>query len=208
MFVDIVEDEAALDAVLGGPPSPIARGKEITSIDGHCRDYIARTPFLVLATSSLGGTCHATPRGGPPGFVRVLDEHHFAIPDYTGNKRAEAHRDILANPAVQLLFLLPGMGEALRVSGTAVLTTEPALLDTLTTGGTKPPRLALGVTVATAYLQCAKALRRSELWNPDRWPAPDDLPSAAQIFRDHLADGTTAADVQHQLDVSYRDRAW
>jgi PPOX class probable FMN-dependent enzyme len=194
--------------VLGGTPSATSRGKDIDALDDHCRRYIAQAPFLVLATSSAEGFCRATPRGGPPGFVRVLDDHHLAIPDYTGNKRAEAHRDLLANPRMQLLFLLPGMGEALRVSGTAVITREPELLASLATGGARPPKLALGVTVGQAFLQCAKALRRSALWKPEAWPAREALPRAAEILRDHVADGRTVDEVQAHLDVSYRDRAW
>jgi PPOX class probable FMN-dependent enzyme len=207
-FTDIVQDEAQLDAILGAKPSATSANKDIHALDDHCRRYIGLSPFFVLATSAADGTCRATPRGGPPGFVTVLDDHRLAIPDYTGNNRAEAHRDVLVNPQVQLLFLLPGMGEALRVGGTAVLTTDPGLLATLATGGTRPPKLALGITVTHAFLQCAKALRRSHLWDPAAWLPGADLPKAREILRDHVADGRTAEEVQAGLDLSYRERAW
>lgn len=208
MFRDLIKDEDTLDAVLGGTPSSIARAKDILALDDHCRRYIAASPFLVLATSDAEGSCRASPRGGPPGFVHVLDDHHLVIPDYTGNKRAEAHRDLLVNPRMQLLFLLPGMRETLRISGHAVITREPDLLASLVTGGAKPPKLALGVTVTQAFLQCAKALHRSQLWTHEAWPARDELPRAAEIFRDHVADGRTAEEIQAHLDISYRDRVW
>ncbi len=207
-FTHVVPDEAALEAVLGGKPRATSANKDVHALDGHCRDFIARSPFLVLATSGADGACRATPRGGPPGFARVLDEHRLVVPDYTGNNRAEAHRDLLVNPQVQLLFLLPGMGESLRVSGTAVLTTDPELLQTLGTGGPRPPKLALGVTVTHAMLQCAKALRRSRLWDPEAWPPREELPSASAILRDHVADGRTLEEVQAGLDLSYTERAW
>jgi PPOX class probable FMN-dependent enzyme len=207
-FTHVVADEGELDAILGAPPSATSAGKDIHALDGHCRRYIAQSPFCILATSGADGACRATPRGGPPGFVTVLDEHRLAIPDYTGNNRAEALRDLLANPHVQLLFLLPGMGEALRVGGTAVITCDPELLAALATGGTRPPKLALGVTVTQAFLQCAKALRRSQLWDPTVWLPGDELPRAREILRDHVADGRTAEEVQAGLDVSYAERAW
>ena len=113
--------------------------------------------------------CDCSPRGGPPGFARVLDERQLAIPDYTGNRRQDSHVNLLENPHVGLLFLLPGMGETLRVNGRGTLTRDPELLEGLPTGGTKPPRLALHVEVQEAYLHCPKAFLRGGVWDPSTW---------------------------------------
>lgn len=185
-------------------PLPRAWAKEIDRLDDHCRAFIERSPFFVLASSGV----RVTPRGGPPGFVRVLDERHLVFADYTGNRRAESHRDILADPRVQLVFFVPRFGETLRVTGEACLTTDPDLLESLATGGEKPPRLAIGVTVERAFVHCAKALIRSGLWEPERWPDLDGLPSSAQMLRDHVADGRTLERVQSDLDESYATRLW
>jgi PPOX class probable FMN-dependent enzyme len=185
-------------------PLPRAWGKEVPDLDDHCRAFIAHSPFFMLATAGL----NVTPRGGPPGFVRVLDASHLAFADYTGNRRADSHRDILADPRVHLTFLVPRFGETLRVSGEACLTTDPELLGTLATGGDRPPRLAIGVTVDHAFIHCAKALRRSGLWEPERWPDLGGLPPAAAMLRDHVADGRTLEKVQADLDESYATRLW
>jgi PPOX class probable FMN-dependent enzyme len=207
-FTHVIADEAELDAVLKVRSLEARVAKNIAALDDHCRAFIAVSPFLVMATADARGACRATPRGGPPGFAVVLDDHRLVLPDYTGNTRAESHRDLLANPELQLLFFLPGMSETLRVSGTAVLTRAPDLLASLPTGGLKAPALAIGMTVRQAFLQCGKAFRRSHLWDPASWPASSELPNAARILRDHRADGTTEADNQARLDTSYRDGAW
>ena len=203
MFEHRIADEEELREVIP-EPLPRAWGKEIAYLDDHCRAFIERSPFMVLASS---GT-RVTPRGGPPGFVRVLDERHLAFADYRGNRRADSHRDILRDPRVQLTFFVPRVGETLRVGGQACLTTDPELLETLATGGDRPPRLAVGVEVAHAFVHCAKALIRSGLWDPERWPDLEGLPSAAQMLRDHTADGRTLDEVQADLAESYANRVW
>ncbi len=203
MFDRRVASEDELREIIPDP-LPRAWAKEIDHLDDHCREFIAHSPFLVLATSGA----RVTPRGGPAGFVRVLDERHLAFADYTGNRRADSHRDILRDPRVQLVFLVPRFGETLRVTGEACLTTDPELLETLATGGDRAPRLAVGVTVDRAFVHCAKALMRSGLWEPERWPAPDGLPTGAEMLRDHVADGRTLENVQSDLDESYATRLW
>jgi predicted pyridoxine 5'-phosphate oxidase superfamily flavin-nucleotide-binding protein len=139
----------------------------------------------------------------------VLDEQRLALPDYTGNRRQDSNANLLENSHVALLFLLPGMGETLRVNGRARLTREPELLEGLITGGAKPPRLALLVEVAEAYLHCAKAFMRGGVWNPSTWTAADELPSAAQIYRDHRdTPGLTVEQTQAEIEESFRERMW
>lgn len=203
MFGHLVTDEDELREAIP-EPLPRAWGKEIPALDDHCRAFIGRSPFFVLATSGP----NVTPRGGPPGFVRVVDERHLVFADYTGNRRADSHRDILRDPRVQLCFFVPAFGETLRVTGRACLTRDPELLPALATGGDRTPRLAVGVTVERAFVHCAKALRRSGLWEPERWPGLDGLPSAALMLRDHTADDRTLETVESDLARSYSDKLW
>ena len=178
--------------------------KEQRRLDPHCRDFIARSPFMLIASASTRGDCDVSPKGGPPGFVRVLDDLRLAVPDATGNNRLDSMQNILENPRVGLLFLIPRLRETLRVNGRAVLTRDPALIEGMATGG-KPARLALVVTVEAAYLHCAKCMIRSALWDPDSWPEADDLPSAAAILSDHIGIGDLAASEAALVD-SYTNR--
>jgi PPOX class probable FMN-dependent enzyme len=192
-----------------GEPIQAVLDKELDHLDRHCRDFIARSPIALIATADAQGRCDCSPRGGPPGFARVLDERRLVIPDYTGNRRQDSHTNILENPHAGLLFLLPGMGETLRVNGRASVSRDPDLLEDLPTGGTKPPRLALLVEVQQAYLHCAKAFIRGGVWNPSTWTPADELPSAAEIYRDHRATpGLTVEQAKAELETSIRERLW
>lgn len=193
----------------GGYPEPAQRAwdKEITALDGHCARFLALSPFAVLATTDAAGTVTATPRGGPPGFLRVLDEHRLAFADLTGNRRIDALRDIVEHPRVGLLVLVPGMRETLRIHGTAHLTRDPAVLRAVDVPD-RTADLAVGIAVDNAFLQCGKALVRSQLWDPATWPERDELPSAAQAYRDHRASGETADDVARHLEDAYRTALW
>jgi PPOX class probable FMN-dependent enzyme len=192
-----------------GEPQQRVLDKQLDHLDRHCREFIARSPIALLATADADGRCDCSPRGGPPGFARVLGERHLAIPDYTGNRRQDSHANVLENPHVGLLFLLPGMNETLRVNGRATLTRDPALLADLPTGGSKPPGLALHVEVHEAYLHCAKAFLRGAVWDPRTWTPADELPSAAEIYRDHRdTPGLTVEQTQAELEESIRERMW
>jgi PPOX class probable FMN-dependent enzyme len=192
-----------------GEPRRAVLDKQLDHLDGHCRRFIELSPIALLATADADGRCDCSPRGGPPGFASVVDERRLAIPDYTGNRRQDSHANVLANPHVGLLFLLPGMGETLRVNGRASLTTDPELLEGLPTGGTKPARLALVVDVDEAYLHCPKAFIRGGVWDPETWTPRDELPSAAEIYRDHRdTPGLTVEQVSGELAESVRERLW
>jgi PPOX class probable FMN-dependent enzyme len=183
------------------PPKQRSLDKEIDHLDEHCRRFIALSPFVVISSAGADGACEASPKGGPPGFVRVLDEHRLLIPDATGNRRLDSLRKMLENPQVGLLFMVPGMRETLRVKGRVSLTADPELLEGAETGG-RPAQLALLLDVQVAYLHCAKCVIRAGLWDVATWPDRDDLPSAAEILNDHIGLGDVAASAA-ALEESY-----
>ncbi len=165
----------------GGPVD-----KVIDALDHHCVDFLARSPFFVLSTADGDGVCDGSPKGGAPGFVEVLDEHHVAWADYSGNNRLDSFENVVRNDRVALLFLIPGLDETLRINGTATLSTDPELCRRFAVGD-RPARVVVVVTVAEAYLHCAKALRRGGLWDTDSWLPSDELPSGSCIIRDHAS---------------------
>lgn len=190
------------------PPEAPAVHKEIDHLDGHCRDLIARSPFFVLASADAAGRCDASPKGGPPGFVHVLDDRRLAVPDYPGNRRLDSYTNILDQGGVEMIFLIPGMVETLRVRGRACITSDPELLERLDDAG-RTPKLALGVEVERAFLQCGKSLKRSGLWDPGSWPDREGLASAARIFKDHIAlEGITEQAADDHLREDYQHNLW
>ena len=190
-------------------PEPPAKAwaKEVPTLDRHCRDFIERSPFALLGTSDAQGRCDVTPRGGPAGFARVLAPDRLAFADLTGNRRLDALRNVLENPQVGLLFLIPGLRETLRVNGRAYLTRDPEVLRACDVPA-RTADLAVGIIVETAFLHCAKALIRSQLWEPESWPPSDELPSAAEILRDHRGSNTTVAQLEDELSEAYTSRLW
>jgi len=192
----IVQDLAALEAIYG-TPAPASTVKEIDYIHPHYRAFIAAAPFAALATGGPDGL-DASPRGDAPGFVHVEDEKTLMLPDRRGNNRVDSLRNILADPRVALLFLIPGNGNTLRVNGRAAISVDPALLERFAVQG-KPPRSVLVVTVEAVYFQCARAILRSDLWNPEKHVARDALPSIGTILSD-LSDAAVGGE-------SY-DREW
>jgi PPOX class probable FMN-dependent enzyme len=201
-FDDVVTSEDELRALIG-TPSDLALKKEISRLDTHCRAFIARSPFLLLATANAAGQCDVSPKGDAPGFVRVLDDEHLVIPDRPGNRRLDGMRNLLANPHLGLVFLIPGKDETLRVNGRACIIRDAAILDSLAVMG-KRPLVCIGVTVEECFLHCGKAFKRSRLWQPDAWPDLADLPSAARMFYDQARPaGTTAEELQRRLEDGY-----
>jgi PPOX class probable FMN-dependent enzyme len=190
------------------PPDEPAVKKDIDRLDVHCRAFIARSPFVVIASVGADGRCDASPKGGDPGFVRVLDDHRLAVPDYPGNRRLDSWANVLETSQVQLIFFVPGVLETLRVAGRACLTRDPALLASLDDRG-RTPKLALGLDVEVAYLQCGKSLKRSALWDPTTWPPRDALPSIGTMIADHIAmPGITAELADHHLANDYAKNLW
>ena len=175
----IVTSIADLEALYGHPVAA-ATVKEVERITPHYRRYIEASPFVSLATSGPEGL-DCSPRGDRPGFVRVHDETTLMLPDRRGNNRIDSLRNIVRDPRVALLFLIPGIGNTLRVNGRAYISVEPALLDSFAVDD-KAPRSVTVIAVESVYFQCARALVRSELWNPTHHRRQADLPSAGQIL--------------------------
>jgi len=180
-----VSDVAALRELFPAV-SPLAAQKTLGALDKHAQDFIARAPFLCLGTQGPGGRADVSPRGDPAGFVRVLDERTLAIPDRPGNNRLDSLTNILANPSVGILFIVPGFDDTLRVNGTASLQTDPELLDSMSING-RTPRLAIVVRVKEVFMHCAKAFRRSHLWDPDHFQDRGSMPSLAKIILDQTS---------------------
>jgi hypothetical protein len=177
---NLVTSEAELDA-LYGQPAGAAVIKEIDHISEHYRSFIEASPFVVLATSGPEGL-DCTPRGDPAGFVRVVDDRTVMLPDRRGNNRIDTLRNIVRDPRIALLFLIPGVGRTLRINGRAAISIDPDLCASFTMEG-KVPRSVIIVTAESVYTQCPKALVRSRLWDPGRHRAESDLPSTGTIMK-------------------------
>ena len=201
MIIDenLIRDEAGLEAIYG-ESSAGAIAKETDFIHPHYRAMIEASPFMVLATSGPEGL-DASPRGDPTGFVHVLDDKTLLIPDRRGNNRADSLRNILRDDRVALLFLIPGVGETLRVNGRAVISVAPELVGRFPFRGTLP-RSVIVVTAERVYFQCPKALVRSELWNPEKHISRKALPSTGTM----LADITAGMVGGEQYDRDYPER--
>jgi len=200
-FTHLVTNEQEIRQLVG---EPVARSllKERAALDVHCRAFIARSPFLLMATADRDGRCDVSPKGDAPGFVRVIDDRHLVIPDRRGNKRLDGMKNLLVNPHVGLIFLVPGREETLRVNGRAWISQDPALLEPATAHGVTP-LLAIGVEVEQCFLHCVKAFRRSRLWAHAEWPAADALESnACVIFAQIKPDGVTLSEFEQGVKES------
>ena len=187
-----------LEAVYGAP-SDRALVKELDHISDHYRAFVEKAPFVVVASCAPEGL-DCSPRGDPAGFVRVVDRRTVHIPDRRGNNRVDTLRNLVRDPRIALLFLIPGVGETLRINGTAEILIEPALLESFAVNG-KLPRSVISVTVERVYFQCQKALARSRLWEPDARVARSELPSTGEILEALFDDGFDGA----EYDRSYVD---
>jgi uncharacterized protein len=165
-------------------PMEIAIRKDIGELDDMCRRLIAAAPMLFVATQSDDGRADVSPRGGPPGFVTVLDDRHLAIPDATGNRRLDTLENVVSSGRIALIFVIPGRDTTLRVNGRAGVTAAPDVLERLTPVG-KPPRTAIVVETEEVYAHCPKAFVRSKLWDPDSWLDPATLPTSAEVALAH-----------------------
>ncbi|MEM7275992.1 MAG: pyridoxamine 5'-phosphate oxidase family protein [Actinomycetota bacterium] len=185
-----------------GSASVGSKAKEQSVIGDHYRDLIEASPFCALATVGPDGL-DCTPRGDDPGFIRVIDERTLELPDRKGNNRLDSLRNVIDDPRVSLLFLIPGRNETMRINGTAEIIVEPAVLASHAVGG-RAPTTVLRITVDRAYFQCGKAPMRSGIWDPDRWPDISGLPTTGTISSS-FRDGVDVAEYDATLDQRLRE---
>ena len=178
----VIRDEDELPA-LYGPALERSVRTQLDRLDDYCRAFIAASPLVILGTQ-FAGFADASPRGDAPGFVRVADDHTLLLPDRRGNNRLDSLRNIVRNPAVGLLFLIPGANETFRVNGEAVLSRDPALTS-LFTVQEKEPRTVIVIRVKEAYIHCSRALVRADLWNPAKYAAPGAVPTFGEMLAAH-----------------------
>lgn len=194
----LISDEAALRALFPATHA-IAVQKCLDHLDRHAREFIARSPFLCIGTQTPDGRADVSPRGDPKGFVQVLDDRTLLIPDRPGNNRLDTLSNIVANPSVGLLFMVPGFDDTLRVNGTARITVDPALLAGMAVNG-RTPTVAIAVTVREVFLHCAKAFRRSGLWDPTQRQDRSGMPSLVKMILDQTTGAPADPEEQRRLD--------
>ena len=174
-------DGVALTELLG-EPADVVRAKLADRLTSTTRRFVERSPFVLLATAAADGRCDVSPRGDPAGFVRILDARTLLLPDRPGNRLADSLRNILANPHAGLLFLIPGLGETLRVNGRASVVTDMDILEPCAIDG-KVPTLGILIEIEQVFTHCPKAFIRSQLWDPERFADRSELPSAGEVHR-------------------------
>ncbi|MER6811848.1 pyridoxamine 5'-phosphate oxidase family protein [Spirillospora sp. NPDC000708] len=204
---DIVEITSAeeLRALLGAPMRR-AVDKERVTLHAWDREWLARSPFCLISTSDAEGNCDVSPKGDPPGFVHVLDDTTIAIPDRPGNRRADGFLNILSNPHVGLLFMVPRRSETLRINGRARLVREAPFFDDMVVKGHRPS-LALIVDIEQIFFHCGKALMRSRMWRPEQW-AEDTLPSHARIVKDVQYTEESLDELERHYGPAYENKLY
>ena len=187
-------------------PLPRAAQKVLDHLDVHCRNFIEMSPLCVLSTTGSDGRADASPRGDPPGFVKVLDDRTLLIPDRPGNNQVDSLQNILEHPVVGLLFFVPGMNETLRVCGSAEITSDKELLAPLSVGG-RAPLSGLKITVKDAFLHCGRALIRSRVWDPEVRIDRSSYPTYGQVVASQIA-GADAAAIDADEDEANRTQLY
>ncbi|MET7465483.1 pyridoxamine 5'-phosphate oxidase family protein [Nonomuraea sp. NPDC005501] len=200
-----IDSESELRELLGDV-MPRAATKERARLHERDRQWLAASPFCLIATSGADGSCDVSPKGDPAGFVRVLDDTTIAIPDRPGNRRADGFRNILTNPNVGLIFMIPGRNETLRINGRARLVREAPFLDEMVVTNHRP-QLALVVEIDQIFFHCAKAFLRSSLWKPDAWK-PDALPSHARLVKEVQVVEESVEQLEQYYGESYAKRLY
>ncbi|GAA3983993.1 pyridoxamine 5'-phosphate oxidase family protein [Actinomadura viridis] len=200
-----ITSETELRELLG-EPLPRAVTKERTALHDWDREWLARSPFCLIATSDAEGNCDVSPKGDPPGFTQVLDATTIAVPERPGNRRADGYRNVLANPHVGLIYLVPGRGETLRINGRARLVRDAPFFDAMMVKGHRPI-LALVVEIEQIFFHCAKAFMRSALWKPESWE-PDALPSQARMVKEIQRVEESLEDLERYYGAQYAERLY
>ena len=183
-FNDVITDLSHIREIMGGEPPHTVLDKELDRLDDICRKIIAKSPFIVVASSDANGYPDISPKGDPAGFVKILDDKHIAIPDRPGNRRADTLRNILANPYLALIFIIPGKGETLRVTGEVRIVRDEALRDSMAVNG-RSPNFAIVMHVERIIIHCPKCIVRAKLWQPDQWPDHSDTADIGEAMLVH-----------------------
>ena len=204
-FRDIVASEDQLRSVVGQPTERGA-AKVMRVIDDYTRRFIAHAPFVFVASSGPDGMLDISPKGDPAGFVKVLDETTIAIPDRPGNRRLDLFRNVLENPNVGLIFVIPGVTYTIRMSGTAIIVRDAELRAEMAVNG-KPPEHVLVIEISYVLSHCPKCMIRSNMWRPEAWPDTSNLPSFAELLTAHAKIGTLE-ETQAVIDKGNRDRLY
>lgn len=199
----LVKDEQDL-RTLFSETHHIAVEKCQNHLDKHAMNFVARSPFLCIGTQSSAGSADVSPRGDPCGFVKILDDKTLLIPDRPGNNRLDTHTNILANPAVGLLFMVPGFDDTMRVNGKAKITRDPDLLALMVVND-RMPTVAIVVTVEEVFIHCAKAFRRSKLWDPSQRQNRSDMPSLLKIIMDQTTGAPNDPEEMKKIDAGLED---
>ena len=202
---NIIATEEGLAEIIGRP-GPRVLAKVIDRLDGICRAFIARSPFVIIASHDAEGRTDVSPKGDPPGFVHVLDDRTLAIPERPGNRRADTFHNVLQQSRVGLIFLVPGKAETLRISGTARVVHDASLCERMAVAG-RVPVLALVVTLEEAFMHCTKCMVRSRLWQPDTWN-PEGLASIGEAMVVHGRLDMLVADMRAIAEKDERERLY
>ncbi|KHE67346.1 pyridoxamine 5'-phosphate oxidase family protein [Halobacillus sp. BBL2006] len=193
---------------LQGTPGRLAANKVIHHLDEHSKTFLRHSPFAVISTSSADGSCDSSPRGDGPGFVHILDAKNLVLPERMGNKRMDSMRNLIENPKIGLLFMIPGLDETLRINGSAQIIKDPSLMQKMEEKG-HVPNVGILITVDECYIHCAKALKRSHLWHPEQWPDVSRVSNPAKMMASHAKlDDLDEAKVQEALNESYTQRLY
>jgi hypothetical protein len=199
-----ISTETHLREILGSPTALVA-AKVSDRLNDLTRQFVERSPFVCVATSRPDGGLDISPRGDPAGFVRILDDRTLVIPERPGNRLADTLTNLLTDPRIALLFVIPGIGDTFRVNGRATVVDDPELLAPSAVDG-RAPKLGLLIAVEEAFTHCPKAFIRSDLWNPDRHVERSELPSAGAIFRAVADAGLDAETYDRERDARYARR--
>ena len=198
-FKRVIRSKAELREIYA-PPGESAANKDVGRIEEHSRAFLALSPFALLGTCGASGSCDVSPKGDRPGFAHVLDDLTLAIPDRVGNRRIDSLQNIVENPHVGLLFLIPGLCETLRINGSAAIVRDEELLEAMAVDG-KQPNVAIVVGIEECFMHCAKALLRSDLWNPATFLERKSFPTLARIIHDQRRP-PDLSDEQHEKLVA------
>lgn len=205
-FEEFVTSADDIRAVMGQPNERVLR-KVADHMDDLCRAFIARSPFLVLGSVGAEGHIDLSPKGDPAGFVRVLDDKRLAIPDRLGNRRVDTFRNVLENPKVGLIFLIPGKGETLRIGGEARIVRDRALRQSMAVAG-RLPDFAMIVYVERVFMHCPKCMLRAKLWQPETWPDRSGTPSIAEVMVTYGKLDISTGEMQAIIDKDGQERLY